>query len=98
MKAKLTQNQTDISQGYDYLYNLELGSGEWEVLTERTRSHNTQPIICDFKLLRKNGEYILLGSSANASSWVGRKIDCTDWDDWALENLDKAEEYLDSVR
>jgi hypothetical protein len=74
MNAKLTRNGRDVAQGFDNLYYVELGTGDYTVVDKWTRDHNCTNKLCDFMLFEKDGKKILLGSGANMKHWIGREI------------------------
>lgn len=92
MNAKLTRSGKDVAQGYDNMYYVELiETGKYEVLEQWNRPHNCTNILCEFILVEKDGEKILLGASANMKHWIGRKIDTIEG-----MTMDNMAEYLEA--
>ena len=90
---KITQNGKDVVMGFDNLYYIEMEGGEWNLIDRWSRPHNCTPILCDFILAEneKNSKKLLLGSSANSKSWIGREVDSVDG--WSLDQM---AEYLEA--
>lgn len=90
---KITQNERDVANGFDDMYDIEMEGGEWKLIDRWSRPHNCKPILCDFILgeNEKNGKKMLFGSSANSKSWIGREVDTVDG--WSLDQM---AEYLEA--
>lgn len=92
MNAKLTRNGKDVAQGFDNLYNVDLGYGSHVVVDKWTRPSKCTNRLCDFMLVEKDDKKILLGSGANMHHWVGREIDSVEG-----MSMDAMAEYLEAT-
>lgn len=88
---RIKQNERDVANGFDDMYDIEMEGGEWKLVDRWSRPHDCKPILCDFILAEKNGKKLLLGSSPNSKRWIGREVDSVDG--WTLDQM---AEYLEA--
>ena len=72
-------NKGAVGQDIDNLYNIK-DSGDWNVIEITNRDHNFTEQDTQFRLIEKDGSYMLLSRSEHGKLWHGEKISKSQYD------------------